>query len=196
MEASGSHRGSPGRPVRAPGSFQSATSAPERGRSKSVSMLFKRGVLVPFDPPVNPTGFQAHWELIFPMLDPSAGCLIGSLNPSFIREDPQACDISLLFQLTCQGRIPTRSFLLHSYQAPRCPSSVSLVEGKHFCGLLAIFSESCSICSCSFDVLILCVGGEEGGNLRIFLLYRLHLTLRTEYFIKSCGKTFESGSEV
>ena len=81
VEASGSHRGSPGRPVRAPGSFQSATSAPERGRSKSVSMLFKRGVLVPFDPPVNPTGFQAHWELIFPMLDPSAGCLIGKLEP-------------------------------------------------------------------------------------------------------------------
>lgn len=127
VEASGSHRGSPGRPVRAPGSFQSATSAPEWGKSKSVSMLFKRGVLVPFDPPVNPTGFQAHWELIFPMLDPSAGCLIRSLNPSFIREDPQACDISLLFQLTCQGQIPTRPFLLHSYQAPCCPSSVSLV---------------------------------------------------------------------
>ena len=85
VQASGPHGGSPNRPVRAPGRLQSATSALGWGKSTSVSMFFERGVLVPFDPPVNPTGFQAQWELIFPMLDPSAGCLKGGLNPSFIR---------------------------------------------------------------------------------------------------------------
>lgn len=179
MQASRPHGGSPGRPVRAPGRLQSATSALGWGKSTSMSMFFERGVLVPFDPPVNPTGFQAHWELIFPMLDPSAGCLKRGLNPSFIREDPQACDIFLLFQVTCQRWIPARSCILHSYQAPCCSFFVSLVEGKHFCSLQAIFSESCSMRSCSFDVFMVCVGGEGGGNLRIFLLYQLHLTLRT-----------------
>lgn len=162
MPASGPHRGSPGKPVTTPGRLQSATSALGWGKSKSVSMCFEGRVLVPFDPPVNPTGFQAHQELIFPMLDPSAGCLKGGLNPSFIREDPQACDIFLLFQVTCQGWIPAISFILHSYQAPRCSFFVSLVEGKHFCSLQAIFSESCSICNCSFGVFMVCCrrGGE------------------------------------
>lgn len=162
VPASGPHRGSPGKPGTTPGRLQSAASALGWGKSKSVRMFFERGVLVPFDPPVDPTGFQAHRELIFPMLDPSAGCLKGGLNPSCIREDPQACDIFLLFQVTCQGWIPARSFILHSYQAPCCSFFVSLVEGKHFCSLQAIFSESCSICNCSFGVFMVCCrrGGE------------------------------------
>ena len=53
--------GSPGWLARAPGGFQLAASALGLGANKSVSVLFKSGVLVLYNTPINPTGFETSY---------------------------------------------------------------------------------------------------------------------------------------
>ena len=93
-----------GRTARAPGSFQSSTSALGLGASKSMHVLFKSRVSASYSPPVSPTDFQtSQGGSSSQSWIPGLGCPMWGLNPLLPREDSWACDIPFLFWVSHQG---------------------------------------------------------------------------------------------
>ena len=84
---------------------------------------------------------------------PWLSCLIWGTDPSFLKDNPQACDIPFLFWVIHQGYSPYQSSPSHLL-----PGSTSFFIYSLGCrrDILQVpssfFSESCFTCSCSFDV--------------------------------------------
>ena len=129
----------------------------------SLCILFNSGASDLYSPQVSSTGFSNQLRgLVSPVPDSRPGCLICGSNPL----DPQEGPLSLWFfptlvSLLWRVWVLTSWLLFPSYQTPCGSFLTALGAEEPFCWSPGLFSGSCSMCSCSFDVSM---GGGEGRS--------------------------------